>query len=35
MLDPIEGLGDETAGQDYLSLMRQNLSALRKANGCS
>ena len=35
VLDPIEGLGDETADQDYLSLMRQNLSALRKANGCS
>ena len=35
VLDPIEGLSDETADQDYLSLMRQNLSALRKANGCS
>jgi zinc transport system substrate-binding protein len=35
VLDPIEGLSDETADQDYLSLMRQNLSALEKANGCS
>ena len=35
VLDPIEGLGDATAGQDYLSLMRANLAALRKANGCS
>jgi zinc transport system substrate-binding protein len=35
VLDPIEGLGDQTADQDYLSLMRQNLSALEKANGCS
>ena len=34
VLDPIEGLTDETADEDYLSLMRQNLAALRKANGC-
>ena len=35
VLDPIEGLSDQTADQDYLSLMRQNLAALEKANGCS
>ncbi len=35
VLDPIEGLGDTTADQDYLSLMRSNLAALRKANSCS
>ncbi len=35
VLDPIEGLGDATADEDYLSLMRANLAALRKANGCS
>jgi zinc transport system substrate-binding protein len=35
VLDPIEGLGDATADQDYLSLMRANLAALRKANRCS
>jgi zinc transport system substrate-binding protein len=35
VLDPIEGLGDATADQDYLSLMRSNLAALRKANSCS
>ena len=35
VLDPIEGLSDATADQDYLSLMRSNLAALRKANGCS
>jgi zinc transport system substrate-binding protein len=35
VLDPIEGLTDETAGEDYLSLMRANLAALQKANGCS
>jgi zinc transport system substrate-binding protein len=35
VLDPIEGLSDATAGQDYLSLMRRNLAALRTGNGCS
>jgi zinc transport system substrate-binding protein len=35
VLDPIEGLSDSTADEDYLSLMRSNLSALRKANGCA
>lgn len=34
VLDPIEGLSSETAGEDYLSLMRENLAALRTANGC-
>jgi zinc transport system substrate-binding protein len=34
VLDPIEGLSDRTAGEDYLSLMRSNLSALEKADGC-
>lgn len=34
VLDPLEGLSDETAGEDYLSLMRANLDALRKANDC-
>jgi zinc transport system substrate-binding protein len=35
VLDPIEGLSDETAEEDYLSLMRENLTALQQANGCS
>lgn len=35
VLDPIEGLSDETADQDYLSLMRRNLRTLQQANGCS
>ena len=35
VLDPIEGLTDETAGEDYLSLMRANLAALQQANGCT
>jgi zinc transport system substrate-binding protein len=34
VLDPLEGLSDETADEDYLSLMRENLAALQKANGC-
>jgi zinc transport system substrate-binding protein len=34
VLDPIEGLTDETADEDYLSLMRANLAALEEANGC-
>jgi zinc transport system substrate-binding protein len=33
VLDPVEGLSDETSEDDYLSLMGQNLDALRKANG--
>jgi zinc transport system substrate-binding protein len=34
VLDPVEGLTDETEGEDYISLMTQNLDALRTANGC-
>ncbi len=34
VLDPIEGLAEETSDEDYLSLMRKNLAALREANGC-
>ena len=35
-LDPIEGLSQERldAGEDYLSVMRANLAALREALGC-
>jgi zinc transport system substrate-binding protein len=35
VLDPIEGLSAATAGDDYLSLMRSNLRALRTADDCS
>ena len=35
VLDPIEGLSSATADQDYLSLMRENLAALRKADECT
>jgi|SRR5919109_749223 zinc transport system substrate-binding protein len=36
VLDPIEGLtpGEERRGDNYFSLMRANLAALRKALGC-
>ncbi len=34
VLDPIEGLSDETADEDYLSLMEQNLTSLQEANAC-
>jgi zinc transport system substrate-binding protein len=34
VLDPIEGLSDQTADEDYLSLMHSNLAAIEKANGC-
>jgi zinc transport system substrate-binding protein len=35
-LDPIEGLSESrlSAGEDYLSVMRDNLTTLRKALGC-
>jgi len=35
VLDPVEGLTDATAEEDYLSLMRANLAAVQKANDCS
>lgn len=34
VLDPIEGLSENTSDEDYFSLMRSNLAKLRKANGC-
>jgi zinc transport system substrate-binding protein len=35
VLDPIEGITDQSQGNDYLSVMSANLAALRKAGGCS
>jgi zinc transport system substrate-binding protein len=35
VLDPLEGLASSDTEADYLSLMRENLAALRKAGGCS
>ena len=34
VLDPIEGLSDQTADEDYISLMEHNLASLQKANAC-
>jgi zinc transport system substrate-binding protein len=34
VLDPIEGLPEADSHQNYLTLMRDNLAALRQANGC-
>ena len=34
-LDPIEGLTSESAGRDYLEVMRSNLVTLRTGQGCS
>jgi zinc transport system substrate-binding protein len=36
VLDPLEGLSDERleAGEDYISVMRDNLAVLREALGC-
>lgn len=34
VLDPLEGLASEDDSADYLSLMRDNLTALQEANGC-
>jgi zinc transport system substrate-binding protein len=33
-LDPIEGLGEDTSDETYLTLMRRNLEAIRTANSC-
>lgn len=35
VLDPIEGLTDQSRGDDYLSVMRANLEALQKAGSCT
>lgn len=34
VLDPIEGLSDQSPGKDYPSIMEANLAALKAANGC-
>ncbi|QKV95066.1 zinc ABC transporter substrate-binding protein [Streptomyces sp. NA02950] len=33
VLDPLEGIGESSRGDDYLQVMRSNLAALRKALG--
>ena len=35
VLDPIEGITAESAGQDYPSVMKANLDAIKQAKGCS
>ncbi|MGY1631221.1 metal ABC transporter substrate-binding protein [Geodermatophilus sp. SYSU D01186] len=35
VLDPLEGLTDESAGADYLSVMREDLATLQEGQGCS
>lgn len=35
VLDPLEGITEKSPGDDYPSIMRANLEALRVANGCS
>jgi zinc transport system substrate-binding protein len=34
VLDPLEGLTDDSAGDDYLSVMRSNLQTLQRGLGC-
>ncbi|SDE88335.1 zinc transport system substrate-binding protein [Blastococcus fimeti] len=35
VLDPLEGLTDESAGDDYLAVMRANLAVLQAGQSCS
>lgn len=35
VLDPIEGITRHSRGKNYLAIMKTNLTALEKANGCS
>ncbi len=35
VLDPIETLSDQSAGEDYPAIMRANLAAIQKANDCA
>jgi zinc transport system substrate-binding protein len=34
VLDPIEGITDQSRGRDYVAVMRANLIALKTASGC-
>ena len=34
VLDPVEGLTDASAGDDYLEVMRSNLETLRAGQQC-
>jgi zinc transport system substrate-binding protein len=35
VLDPLEGLTDESAGSDYLEVMRANLATLQEGQSCT
>jgi zinc transport system substrate-binding protein len=35
VLDPVEGITDDSAGQDYFEVMQANLDALRSGLGCT
>lgn len=35
VLDPVEGLTDDSAGQDYLEVMRANIDAVRTGQACT
>ena len=35
VLDPVEGLTDDSAGDDYLAVMRANLATLQEGQSCS
>jgi zinc transport system substrate-binding protein len=35
VLDPLEGLTDESAGGDYLEVMRADLATLREGQSCA
>ncbi len=35
VLDPLEGLSDDSPGSDYFEVMRSNLEALREGQGCT
>jgi len=34
LLDPLEGLTDDAAGEDYLDVMRSNLAVLQEGQSC-
>ena len=35
VLDPVEGLTEESAGEDYLEVMRANLEVLQQGQSCA
>jgi zinc transport system substrate-binding protein len=35
VLDPLEGLTEDSTGTDYLAVMRGNLQTLQRGQGCS